>query len=255
MSSRPTSAPVGADITPLAAVGVLKRWQCMRHPPGGGGITCSGGTPVACFVRTLQVELRTEAMETLRWRAAVGRWGPDGVGCARPMPVGMTAMLWGGARLEALWEEPEAPPRAESGDRLARGWVATGPPFSVRRRRGRPNSCNTRVKTGLASCTAVERRAWQASRKRLSPPATVRGEPSRPSLVLTWPLTFAGQLCVGALMLVAGLPGCPRRRRRRFRGTSPFRLKILQTVERAGQGQWGWRVVRIASRCLAPPAG
>jgi transposase len=49
--------------------------------------------------------------------------------------------------------------------------------------------------------------------------------------------------------------GASQRSTRRRRGTSPCRLRISQRVERAGQGHWGWRVVRSANRVLAPQAG
>jgi hypothetical protein len=106
----PSDAPMGAAITDLEAIGVLKRWPCMRHLPGGGCIAGGGGTQVECFVRPLAVERLTEALDAWLWRAAGGRWGPGGFGFARPMPACRTAMLLGCARVDALGEDPESNP-------------------------------------------------------------------------------------------------------------------------------------------------
>jgi hypothetical protein len=38
-------------------------------------------------------------------------------------------------------------------------------------------------------------------------------------------------------------------------GDTPWRLRMSQTVERAGQGQRGWRVLRIDTSFLAPQDG
>jgi hypothetical protein len=56
-------------------------------------------------------------------------------------------------------------------------------------------------------------------------------------------------------MELVGAPGCPMTRRWRFLGTKPWRLSMSQTVERAGQGQRGWRVHKIDNRFLAPQDG
>ena len=62
---------------------------------------------------------------------------------------------------------PRRTHHADNWDSRARVLVANGTPLSVRIRRGRPNSLNTRMNTGLASATLVDDRAWQLRRKRL----------------------------------------------------------------------------------------
>ena len=59
----------------------------------------------------------------------------------------------------------------------------------------------------------------------------------------------------GAGMWLVGLPGCPMARRLRRRGTKWWRRRRSQTVERAGQGQRGWRVLRSDPSFCAPPGG
>ena len=106
----PPAAPMGADRAPRDAVRRLERWRLMRPLAGGGGIPCSAGTPVECCVRTLRVELLPDASATLLWGAAVGRWGPGGVGWQGPLPACMTAIWSGFARLDAGWAAPESHP-------------------------------------------------------------------------------------------------------------------------------------------------
>src|SRR5512134_1493457 len=54
----------------------------------------------------------------------------------------------------------------DSSDRRPKAVVANGTPLAVRMIRGKPYSSKIRLNTGLASCTAVDRRPWQASRYR-----------------------------------------------------------------------------------------
>jgi hypothetical protein len=59
---------------------------------------------------------------------------------------------------------PRRTHHADSVDKRANVCVAKGTPLSVRIRFGNPYSLNSRVKTGLASATAVELKAWQPRR-------------------------------------------------------------------------------------------
>lgn len=70
---------------------------------------------------------------------------------------------------------PKRTHHAESFDKRANVVVANGTPLSLRIRRGRPYSWNSRVKIGLASWTAVDVRASHPKRYRLNPSATVSG--------------------------------------------------------------------------------
>jgi hypothetical protein len=75
------------------------------------------------------------------------------------------------------------------------------------------------------------------------------------SPVWKWPVQAALHTSLGVPIWPMGLPGCRITRRLRFLGTTPWRLRMSQTVEWAGQGQRGWRVLRIATSFLAPQDG
>ena len=150
---------------------------------------------------------------------------------------------------------PRRTPHADHGDRWARVLAASGTPLSVRRRHGRPNSLHTRANTGLAAATLVEDRAWQRRSKRLSPSVLVSGEPLWPSPVVKGPMKSALRTSFGAAMALVGWPGGPMTRRLRVLGTPPWRLRMAQTGERAGQGQQGWRLYRLDHGVVAPQDG
>jgi hypothetical protein len=106
----PPDATVGADRVHLEAVRVLKRWQLMRHRPGGGGIAGGGCAPVERLVRALAVALLAEAITRARLSppGAGGRAG--GVRLQGARPAFMAAVLRGLAGFDALGEETQADP-------------------------------------------------------------------------------------------------------------------------------------------------
>jgi hypothetical protein len=171
----PPDAPIGADRAHLEAVGILKRWQFVRHLPGGGGIAGGGGAHVEHLVRPLAVELFTEALilALLSTRVRVGERvvSAFSVRCMRswrPFCCGLPGSMH-------LGRMPRRLHQAESWESRPRVWVAKGTLLSVRMRLGEPNALNKRVNTGLASAAQVEERAWQPRRKRLELSATVSG--------------------------------------------------------------------------------
>lgn len=70
-------------------------------------------------MRALMVALLTDAIAPSLVRAAVGRWGPCGVGVQGPRQARMTAGLLGCARRDACREAPESAP-------LGRAWRQSG---------------------------------------------------------------------------------------------------------------------------------
>jgi hypothetical protein len=176
----PASAPVGADGAPLEAVGMFTRRQVVGQGPGGGVIPDGGCAPV----ERLRGPRMVERFAAVGERLLLCAQGGAGRSCAFGLPRAVQAL--GAAGLGRLpgfdarrpmhaGQLPRRPHHAGSWDRRARGLVATGPPLSVRRRRGRPNAVNTRVPTGLASAPRVDERAWQRGRNRRSPPVMVSG--------------------------------------------------------------------------------
>jgi hypothetical protein len=150
---------------------------------------------------------------------------------------------------------PSRPHPAASWARRARVCVAHGPPWSGRRRVGQPQAWTRPTNPGWASCPRGDESAGPPSRTRLTPSATVRGEPYRPAAVVNGPRTAAVPTAVGAALRVVGCPGGPRCRRGRGGGTRPWRRTRSHPVARAGQGQGAGRFPRRASRVWAPQAG
>src|ERR671911_2958370 len=91
----PPDATVGADITPLEAVGVFTRGPCVGHRPGGGLIAGGGGAHVKRLVRPLIVALCTAVMELALLCAQVGSGRAGGFGFQGAMPPLVAAVLWG----------------------------------------------------------------------------------------------------------------------------------------------------------------
>ncbi len=164
----PTDAPIGADIAHLEAIGILERWQLMGPLPRGRFIAGGRGVHIERLVRTLMVDLVAAVGELLLLGAQGGAGRSGGVGFQGAMPARVAAVLGRFAGFDALRQDaPAHPPCGQLGPPGQGGGVANGTPWSVRMRCGRPHSLHTRVKTGLASCTRGEERAWHASRKRL----------------------------------------------------------------------------------------
>jgi hypothetical protein len=106
----PPEAPVGADITHLEAVRVLKRRQLMSHRPGGGGIAGGGCAHIERLVRALAVARLAEAikLERLSPPSAGGR--ACGLCLQRARPAFMATVLLGLAGFDARGEDPQADP-------------------------------------------------------------------------------------------------------------------------------------------------
>src|SRR5262245_54120097 len=106
----------------------------------------------------------------------------------------MTAILLGVGRLDELWEDAESDPPGRELRQSSQGIGRERDTMIGADTAGQADLLKRLVKTGLASCTAVEERTWQASRKRLSASTTVRGSQERPLPVLKWPLKSAVQI-------------------------------------------------------------
>ena len=98
----PPDATVGADVAPLAAVGIRERGPCVGPLPGRGFIAGGGCAPIERFVRPLMVERCTAVIELPRWCAPGGAGRSGGVGVQGALQPFVAAVRWRLAGCDAL---------------------------------------------------------------------------------------------------------------------------------------------------------